>query len=99
MRPNFGLFRFQRQIGKIDFFIIIARQSVTYWKKDYYYCMAKCGLMKNRTIIIAWEWLGIMEHFFLLSQFSIFLAFYDYFECQEASYGRQEQEIWKYIDF
>ena len=39
IRPNFGLIRSKRQIAKIDFFIIIARQTR--------------GIMKNRTIIIA----------------------------------------------
>ena len=53
---------------------------------------------KIRTIIIVWELLGIMEHFFVLPVFH-FLAFYDDFECQEARYGRQEQEIGKYFDF
>ena len=55
--------------------------------------------MKSSTIIIAREWLGIMEHFFPFSQFSIFLAFYDDFECKKASYGRQEREIRKYVYF
>ena len=36
---------------------------------------------------------------FFVLPVSIFLAFYDDFECQEASYGRQEREIRKYIDF
>ena len=33
------------------------------------------GIMKNSTIITAREWLGIMEHFFLFSRFSIFCHF------------------------
>ena len=39
IRPNFCLIRSKKQIAKIDFFIIIARQTH--------------GIMKNRTIIIA----------------------------------------------